>query len=105
MNADDVALWQFLGGENLVSCPSHRGNGRALPQRTWCAKLDLTVAVTTTQHHMQESASIRLYDQSVALMTGGIVLILTASIAVVLRLVSRRLKRLPWAVDDHVRNI
>ena len=41
-------------------------------------------------------------DRGPALIAGSIVLIAAASIAVTLRLVSRRLKRLSWAGDDYL---
>ena len=40
-------------------------------------------------------------DRAPALVAGSIVLIAAASIAVTLRLLSRRLKRLSWAADDY----
>lgn len=40
-------------------------------------------------------------DRGPALVAGSIILIVVASIAVVLRLLARRLKKLAWAADDY----
>ena len=56
----------------------------------------------TPPKHPRDLGVTRLYDQSIALIAGGTVVITAANIAVVLRLLSRKIKRLNWAADDYV---
>lgn len=60
------------------------------------------MAELLSRKHTDHQGATKFYDQSILLITGGTVVISAANLAVVLRFLSRKIKRLNWAADDYV---